>query len=138
MLRTLRDRRGWVLIDALIGMVIVALALTALAMAYRQTAVVSMGATNYMRAVYIAQDALDNLKGQVDNTAALPNPPSYQVTQGNVTYNVTYSFPAATTDRLGAAITNLYSYTVTVRWTENGQTVQTTVSSYYYLTPSGT
>jgi Tfp pilus assembly protein PilX len=138
MLRISSNQRGWVFIDALIGMVIVALALTALAMAYRQTAVVSASATNYLRAVYIAQEALDNLKGQVDNTQNLPNPSSYHVERGNIVYDVIYSLPAATTDRLGNAITNLFSYSVTVQWTENGQAVQIVVSSYYYLTPSST
>lgn len=138
MLLTLRDRRGWVLIDALIGMVIVALALTALAMAYRQTAVVSTSATNYVRAVYIAQEVLDELKPLVDGTpsAALPDIPAHPDVQvENVTYQIQYSPPAATTDRLGQSILNLYTIRATVSWVEGGRQMQVAVSSYYYLSP---
>lgn len=59
MLRRLKNQRGWVLIDCLTAAVIVAVALTALAGAYRQTVIASASATNYTRAVYLAQQALE-------------------------------------------------------------------------------
>lgn len=128
----LNNQRAWVLIDAMIAVVIVSIALTALAMAFRQSTDVSTTSTNYVQAVYIAQQQLEQLK-QYDGAAAANNP--FNATNlaertvqspGGVPYNVSFGL-------LNSGATNLVSVQVTVKWTDAGRSNQVQLGSYYYL-----
>lgn len=136
------NERGWVLIDALIGLVIVSIALTALAMAYRQSAVVTVSASNQARAVYVAQQAVEELKPNDNNTksadwpGAIPAP--YDVTVNNVTFRVTYSTESVTEVNgiVNTAVRErIKPLRVTVSWTEpaSGTAASIQTVGYYYM-----
>jgi Tfp pilus assembly protein PilV len=131
-----KNERGWILIDALIGMVIVAIALTALAVAYRQATVVTVSANNQATAVWVAQQMVETIK-QKDAT-------TYDPTFTNLPATVTVP-PNPTVFSIAAveqpADTNIHSsmrdyvrpVKITVQWTEAGGTFSVDVISYYYF-----
>ncbi len=131
MLGNLRGRRGWILIDALAGALIVTIALGAIAMAFTQASGTAANATNYVRAVYFAQQALEDLKRQIDGKDAIPAVTAPALP--DKTFTVQYNGPAAVTDRLGKTVDKLYRYDAVVSWTEKGQQRQVAVTGYYYL-----
>lgn len=136
MLRIVRDRRGWVFIDALIGMVIVALALTALAMAYFQATSASSSANNNLRAVYIAQAQLEALK-RFDRQDFATNPVTLsapqQVTMPNYPLPFTVQVDQLTVPAVAGLSPRLIPVRVTVTWQErNGVTGQVQMTGYYY------
>ncbi|MDT8901889.1 hypothetical protein [Anaeroselena agilis] len=136
MLRILRDRRGWVFIDALIGMVIVALALTALAMAYYQSTFASASANNRLRAVYIAQATLEDLK-KFDRRDFASNPVVIPAAQQVQMQGSPVQFTVQVTQVAVAAIAGLsprlVPVQVAVTWQEhNGTAGQVQMTGYYY------
>ncbi len=119
------NERGWILIDALIGVVIVAIALTALAVAYRQAAVVTISSTNQVRALNIAQDTLEGLK-RYDRQTAITLPA--RTTVAPFTVDVA---------QLAVSQVNylpkLVPVEVTVTWTEaGGANGSVRMTGYYY------
>ena len=128
------NERGWVLIDALIGLVIVSIALTALAIAYRQSVVVTVSASNQARAVYVAQQAVENLK--IHDGANQTQFAGY-VTALNIVKpvdGVTFTATAAEfADAEVAALSpRLRPVRVTVAWTEPGGNRSINMTSYFY------
>lgn len=120
-----KNERGWILIDALIGVIIVAIALTALAVAYRQATVVTVSSTNQVRALNIAQDTIEGLK-RFDRQPAITLPA--RTTVGQFTVDVV---------RLTVPQVNylprLAPVEVTVTWTEAGGANGTVrITGYYY------
>lgn len=127
----LRGRRGWILIDALAGALIVTIALGALAMAFTQASGTAANATNYVKAVYFAQQALDDLKRQIDGKEALPTIAAPVLS--DPAFTVQYSGPRDVYDRLNNKVAKLYAYDAVVSWTERGQQRRVAVTGYYYL-----
>ena len=127
----LRSQRGWILIDSLIALVILSVALTALAMAYRQASVTSYAATNNAQAIYLAQQQMEILKSR-DNTVAVSSslPADTYLAVNQISYLVQFSRPA-----LPAGFPSvLYPVQVTVSWSGNpgGQIV---LVQYLYYSP---
>lgn len=135
-----RNERGWVLIDALIGLVVVSIALTALAVAYRQSAAVTISSSNQARAVYVAQQAVEELKHHDNKTKSGEWPASiagYTVSIDNTAFTVSYAMEsvAEINGIVTAAVRDrIKPVRVTVSWTEPGAgAVQIQVVGYYYM-----
>ena len=64
-----RNEKGWILIDALIGVTILAVAITAGIMMAQQTTVNTKYNANYAKAVLLAQREMEALKQSQDGTA---------------------------------------------------------------------
>lgn len=134
MLRYLRNRQGWIFIDALIGMVIVALALTSLVMAYFQATSAAVSSNNYLRAVYIAQAELEDLKQydrQPPGTITLP--PLRQAEMEGSPQQFTVRVEQIAVAAVDALDLRLVPVRVTVTWREaNGAAGQVQLTGYYY------
>lgn len=129
-----KNERGWILIDALIGMVIVAIALTALAVAYRQATVVTVSANNQATAVWVAQQMVETIKQQ-DAVAHAQFNPSLNVPSSVTLDNKVFSIdtPVELSDpEVSALSPRLRPVRVTVRWTEPNGEHSISVVSYYY------
>ena len=124
----LKNQKGFIFIDALVGMVIFTVALMALAVAYRQVTITTMTARNYNNAVYLAQAAVEELKkndGQTifDNT--LINP---KIIINNLEFTIIPTI-------LSSSTTLLRKVEVSVSWSNNTNSPPVTLVSYYYLKP---
>ena len=130
-------RNGWVLVDALFGMVILSIALTAFGLLYRQVSIGNTSNRTYTNAVYIAQSVLEDIK-QYDGTATIRALPvaslNHTETRDNVVYTVVVS--AQTVTASGFDKDHIYPYKAVVSWTDNAlmpsaqRSIQ--VSAYYY------
>lgn len=134
----LKNTRGFALVDILIGTVILAVALTGLAFAYRQSTVTTVSARNHNQAIYLAHQALEKLKvnDNADATAgkAWATTGPISLTVANVNYSISTMSPAIAEVLM---ITNLVPVQATVSWTENSGSTPTSrnvsVVGYYYL-----
>ena len=121
-----KSQKGFILIDALVGMVILSVALMALAVAYRQATITTVTARNYNNAVYIAQQTAEKLKENdgkkaVDANWTIANTPT---TINNVAYVVETTI---------ADVNLLKQATITVSWFNNTKNIS--IVNYYYLHP---
>jgi len=141
--RLFNTRNGFAMLDVLLGITIITIALLGIAFAYRQSTVTTVSARNYNQATYYAQQALEQLKVNDGQAAAI------WVT--NATVAATGSMPTftiATTvlatgdapeyDGLDAAIrAKLVPVRATVTWREmsGAAAIDRSVDAitYYYL-----
>lgn len=124
-----KNEKGFIFIDALIGMVILTIALTALAVAYRQLTVTTVAARDYNNAVYLAQQAAETLKindGKKENeeTEEMWTIADKTTTIDKVSYEVTTQI---------ADVNSLKQATITVSWLNHSKSIS--IVSYYYLIP---
>ena len=68
--RVLNKRKGFALLDVLLGTAIITIALLGIAYAYRQSTVTTISARYYNQATYYAQQALEQLKVNDGKTSA--------------------------------------------------------------------
>lgn len=110
--------------DSLIALVILSVALTALAVAYRQVSVTSYAATNMAQANFIAQSQLEQLKQTYDGitypSGGIATTTKQQISNG-VTYSVTYTQMAApsfltSTGGVNSSSNHVVPVKVTVTW----------------------
>ncbi len=131
-------QQGWIFVDALIGMVILAVALAAMMIMYRQATIANTTSRDYDAAVYIAQQHLENIKrfdAQPLQDGKLVSVnftnPSAETVNGTV-FTTTIA-PVATTEDLD---NHLHPYQATVTWmdrTANPPTQrQIRIVAYYY------
>ena len=153
--RVLNKRKGFALLDVLLGTAIITIALLGIAFAYRQSTVTTVAARNYNQATYYAQQALELLKVNDGKTIAVtpdsiwtqPNFPQIFTTN---TIPVNGEIPASgtmpkftvktvllTAVQVTEASSMLKPVKATVEWDENvgAGTTKRSVSivSYYYL-----
>lgn len=133
-----KGQQGWILVDALIGMVILSVALLAMMIMYRQATIGNTATRDYDAAVYIAQQHLENIKRfdaqPLQDGNLVPddftNPPADTV---NGIVFITTIAPVATTENLD---NHLRPYQATVTWTDrtvNPPTQrQIEIAAYYY------
>ena len=122
-----KSQKGFIFIDALVGMIILSVALTALAVAYRQTTITTVAARDYNNAVYLAQQAAEELK---KNDGRQVGNADWTITNTISTINgvrYTINIPAPTNIEL------LKPVTIGVSWPEN--TTGINITSYYYFIP---
>jgi len=122
----LKSQKGFIFIDALVGMVILSVALTALAVAYRQTTITTVAARDYNNAVYLAQQAAEKLK---ENDGKKAVDAIWTIANTTTTINKV-PYVVATTM---ADVNSLKQATITVSWLNNSKSIS--IVSYYYLSP---
>lgn len=125
---------GWIYIDAVVGTVIVAIALTAIILTYTQTTKVSTAATNRTQALYVAQQAIEYLKHNDGQTLSALNftlPVSLRsVTINGISYTVT---PQQIADNVDAD-TRVRPVRITVSWSDAAAGASSVdLISYYYF-----
>lgn len=131
-----KNERGWILIDALIGMVIVAIALTALAVAYRQASVVTVSANNQATAVLVAQQIVETIKQKDAATYSgfLAGLPAAATVPPNPTvFAIEATEQSPDLDIHDSMRNYVRPVRVKVSWTEAGGTFSVNVISYYYF-----
>ncbi|GBG54949.1 hypothetical protein SPFL3102_01180 [Sporomusaceae bacterium FL31] len=133
MLKHVRNEKGFILTDSIIGLVIVATALCALIATYTQTTKASISTTSSTYATYLAQRTLEDIK-QSDGKLTITLPAPRTETKGSVQYTVSVSEVAVTAianaNNLNA---NLRPIQAIVTWIESGQNRSLSMMSYYYI-----
>ena len=129
MKKILKGQKGFIFIDALVGMVILTVALTALAVAYRQATITTVAAREYNNAVYLAQETAEKLKVNDGKKATTVEAADWtQFDTSTTINNVEYRVKTNTTD-----VNSLKQTKITVSWPKN--TTGISIVSYYYLSP---
>jgi Tfp pilus assembly protein PilV len=135
-----RLQRGFSMIDALIGLMLLGIVLVGFLTAFRHATMGTASNTARTQATFIAQDVLERIKNHdneyktVSKFTDLLNSPSViptSVTRGNMTYRVGASIvnaPAVT----GTLVNALVPVQVNVSWTENGAAKVLRMVNYYY------
>lgn len=135
-----RLQRGFGMIDALIGLMLLGIVLVGFLTAFRHATMGTASNTARTQATFIAQEVLERIKNHdngdktVSQFTDLLNSPSFipaSVTRGNMTYRVGASIvnaPAVT----GALANALVPVQVNVSWTENGAAKVLRMVNYYY------
>lgn len=117
-------RRGWVFIDALLGITILALGIIGVIIALTHNTKEVAFASNHTKATYLAQQKLEELK-KYDGGTVAPVLPEETETSG--TFSISYAIPAVT-----LPVSNVTPVQVTVTWIEDGQKSSVNLSAYYY------
>lgn len=121
----LQTKKGFLMIEVVIAIVIASIALVAAAGMFIQATKVSSEAEQYTTATALAQEQLERLKQQPYTFWAAPtfSPNPYTVTLNNVVYTVT------TVTETGDDSAHLVQVKVTVSWGGAKSVVMTTVYS---------
>ena len=129
-----RKSRGWILVDALIGVTILAVAITAGIMIAQQTTVNTKFNSNYAKATYLAQREMESLKYSQDGTGLAlslvdwPKTEAATATPNYPAYTITATSPAIT-----APNANINPVEISVTWTEaslKNQQITATLRGY--------
>ena len=129
-------RSGWVLVDALLGAVVLSVALTAFAGLYKQATVGNVNNRAYYGALYVAQNALEELKQGDGMLAADVAAVAPLVSVAGIDYAVRMAVQPVADDRLDT--TNLHPYKAVVSWRDPsaaGEVRSIEVAAYYYTKP---
>ena len=118
------SRRGWVFIDALLGITILALGIIAVIIALTHNTKEVSFTSNHTKATYLAQQKLEELK-KYDGETSAPVLPEATETSG--IFNISYAVVSAT-----LPVVNVTPVQVTVTWSEEGQTNTVDLGAYYY------
>ncbi|MHC1717695.1 MAG: hypothetical protein AB9883_03460 [Acidaminococcaceae bacterium] len=118
------SRRGWVFIDALLGITILALGIIAVIIALTHNTKEVSFTNNHTKATYLAQQKLEQLK-KYDGGTTVPVLPEEVEISG--IFKISY---AAATKTL--PVNNVTPVQVTVTWTEEGKTNTVDLGAYYY------
>ena len=118
------NMHGWIFIDALVGIVIVATALTCIILAYTQLTKATILTTNKTQALYIAQQALEYFKFNDGQTGS----PDFSYSSTNGIYSISVNQNVSVSVGGNAKI---YPVQVSVKW--NNTDTPITLTSYYYL-----
>jgi hypothetical protein len=124
----LRDQRGWLLVDSVIGMLFLTIAIFAIGLAFMQITKLTTKYSNYNQAVFLAEGALEKLKIQ-DNEASIEIPLPYKIISSNkVSYDINVHKKT-----INGLDSNIVPLEVFVTWSESN-TTSTTISivNYYY------
>jgi Tfp pilus assembly protein PilV len=121
----MKNQRGSLLIDILIGCLILSVALLSIGFAFQHSIRASSYVENYNGALRIAQQAAEALRVNDGTNSFTINIPD-KITTGNMTYTVNVSTPAPV-----AGNANLLAVNITVSWGANNMTI----TNYYYLKP---
>lgn len=136
--RNSRNQQGWILIDAMSGILILSLALIAMMTVYAQVTKTNTTNRDYDSAIYFAQYHLENLK-QLDGkpeikslSSAYAGPFHDTVTIDNTKSTITFTTtiaPIPSTAMSETLDSHIYPYQATVSWSTN-KSIQ--ISAYYY------
>jgi len=115
--------RGWVFIDALLGVTILAIGIIAIILAMTHNTKVVALASNHTKATYLAEQKLEELK-KYDGGTTAPTLPEDE-TEG--IFSISYALATVT-----LPVSNVTPVHVTVTWTEDGQANTVKLGAYYY------
>lgn len=128
-------QKGWILIDAIIGITITVTALVALMSLYTQITHSTASARDYQNANYIAQQHLENLR-QFDGTATIRNlNPEITDPPNQTVEHVQYSIQIRLVTPIDTLDARLIPYQVTVTWPDprnESLTRSIQVVNYYF------
>lgn len=131
----LRSQHGWVYVDALIGMVILAVAMTAILLAYSRATSSASYSKSYNQAVLLAQSRMERIYNKepihLTDLQSFKEPLTEELDE--IQYEIETEFYFVNE----AQYPNLYLCTVTVKWKEPTvarDTVESiTLKSYYKI-----
>jgi len=133
-----KNQKGWIFIDALIGLVILSVALLAMAVALRQSVVGTAFANNRTKAAYLAQQQLSDLRryehtGLDRDSAEWTRSLTY--TDPNPGSQLQFQFNSAQLpdDQIPEDLDgDIIPVQATVQWTDSTGLQTLTVVTYYY------
>ena len=130
MIECQKNNRGWILVDAMFGIVIISFVVLALMASYIQTTKSTSYSDKATQATYIAQRGLESLK-KYDGGITAPVLPA---TTTSGIFTITYQQDAITKQLSHIAALNIAPVRIIVTWpepnTQKTNTIQ--VSSYYF------
>lgn len=118
------SRRGWVFIDALLGITILALGIISVILALTHNTKEVAFTSNHTKATYLAQQKLEELKKYDGGTTS---PVLSEETETSGIFSISYAAPTVT-----LPVSNVTPVQVTVTWTEEGKTNTVNLGAYYY------
>lgn len=123
-MRHIREQQGFLLIEVLLATIIISVALLTVAGMFMQSTNMASNSADYTAATAIAQDYLEQIK------AGLLVAPfaSETTTLNNVIYTVMPQEAVSDID------SRLYQETVTVSWTQRGQSISFSMTTYIVKT----
>lgn len=133
MFKYIRNKKGWILVDSLIGMVVVATAICALAVAYVQSTKANTASAQGTYGTYYAQRTLEDLK-KYDGKSAIILPSRQTEIRDSIEYTIVAT--EITVSEISSASglnTYLKPVLVTVSWMEKGLAKSVSMTGYYYL-----
>jgi type II secretory pathway pseudopilin PulG len=131
----IKSRKGWILIDSIIGVTILSIAIVAMLLMFTQSTKGTANATNLTKATYLAQQAMNKLKIQDGSTSI----DTSVITTPINGYAITVSTPTVSvisSDTNTKPLSNyLKPYQITVSWTESSGQKKLTMFGYCYVNP---
>lgn len=124
-MRYIREQHGFLMIEALLGTVIITVALVAAVGMFILSTQATSSSADYTAATAIAQDYLESVKAGLLTT---PFSPSYSETLNNITYTIVLE------EAVSAIDNRLYQETVTVSWTMRGQSISMPMTTFIVKT----
>lgn len=127
--------------DALLGVLLVSIAVVAIIWALTQNTSVVSYSNNYTKATYVAQAKLEELREWDGASTPLQNnvtlPATATIVREGTTFNVTLDSHSGTQTALNNALPDVSDNTlvpvrVTVAWSEAGKAESITMHAYYY------
>lgn len=133
--KKITDRRGFMLVDGLIAVLIVAIGLVAIILTFTKATGVSIMSSDKTKATYLAKESLEYFKKYDGGTA----PVTQAIVNQDIAKNDFPTVPGGFSRTISAtqpnnANTKLRQLNVVVTWTDSnsGQTDNVTLNSYYY------
>ena len=133
--KSLTDKRGFMLVDGMVAVLIVAIGLVALALTFTKATGVSIMSSDKTKATYLAKESLEYFKkydgGTTPVTQTMVDNDVKQTDFPAVTSGFSRTILASQPDNLNAKLRKL---NVVVTWTDSnsGQQDSVTLNSYYY------
>jgi type II secretory pathway pseudopilin PulG len=128
----LRNNRGWIMLDSLIGVIILSIALVALAGTYIMASKSNTSSKNYGQALAFAQQYTEDYK-RVNNTNFTTVDPNTAFPDQTVTSATGVTFTAKSKILTVAALPSaIVPVQIAVSWTEPSGNKQISVVNYYY------
>lgn len=134
------SRAGFVIFDALLGILLVSIAVVAIIWALTQNTKTVSYSNNYTKATYVAQAKLEELRERDGASTELQdNDPllaADTIVREGTTFNLTLSRHTETQTALntamGVSANKVVPVRVTVAWSEAGKAESITMHAYYY------
>lgn len=132
-------RGGFVIFDALLGILLVSIAVVAIIWALTQNTKTLSYGNNYTKATYVAQAKLEELRERDGASTELQDGDALlaadTIVREGTTFNVTLERHTGTQTALNAALpeaNKVVPVKVTVAWSEAGKAESITMHAYYY------
>lgn len=126
-------QRGFIMADVVLAIMIIGIALIAIAGMFIQSTRATWGAADYTEAISLAQKQLELLKlkpATYWSNLTLPATLGWQGTVGE-----TSPYSVVTTASVSSENNNLVEVIVVVSWTQQGQSQQVQLTSFYSMVP---